>query len=164
MPELTWSAELCWCRGFCGTAAPWRSTRLRVRSAMMIQVRRKKWHEDILLPIGGSERTSEHRSLTLQGCKDVVMAQNVKYLSRNLSQSRFRNRAQLFDGIIWFCLTEMFFFPAMLSCFASGYWCYDTLSLKCQCSCALDHQDYGKGSDDSNVLQGNCSLCGVIGK
>lgn len=75
------SGELCWCRGFRGIVAPRRSARLRVRSAMMIQVSRKKWQEEILLPIGGSERRSEHCSLILQGCPEVALGQNVKYLS-----------------------------------------------------------------------------------
>lgn len=60
------------CR-FCEIVAPRRSERLRVMSAVMIQVSRKRGQKEILLPIGGSELRSEQFGLNLQGCTLMLL-------------------------------------------------------------------------------------------
>ena len=62
------------CR-FCEIVAPRRSEKLRVRSAMMIQVSRKRGQEEILLPIGGSELRSDLFGLKLQGFPLMLLRQ-----------------------------------------------------------------------------------------
>lgn len=108
------SGELCWCRGFRGIVAPRRSARLRVRSAMMIQVSRKKWQEEILLPIGGSERRSEHCSLILQGCPEVALGQNVKYLSFVWTALKKTQRCQRICHKLWIYSHKIIWPPTSL--------------------------------------------------